>query len=84
VGGNLGVIWLSRDARVLAYSLARATTPSDGLAAYEMARRETVNTIVLACRDMPAAAELAAFEDAYRATTLLDAAVLNARASFTP
>jgi 5-methylphenazine-1-carboxylate 1-monooxygenase len=102
-GGSQAVI----DARVLAYSLARATTPSDGLAAYEMARRETVNAIVLACRDMPAdrmlhrvslrapdgfdriedvlsAAELAAFEDAYRATTLLDTAALNARASLTP
>jgi len=42
------------DARVLAYALARAATPADGLAAYEMARRETVNRIVLACRDMPA------------------------------
>jgi hypothetical protein len=72
-----------------------------------MARRETVNAIVLACRDMPAdrmlhrvsvrapdgfdriedvlsAAELAAFEDAYRATTLPDAAALNTRASLTP
>jgi hypothetical protein len=39
---------------VLAYSLARAATAADGLAAYEMARRETVNAIVLACRDMPA------------------------------
>jgi len=28
------------DARVLAYSLARAATPADGLAAYEMTRRE--------------------------------------------
>ena len=102
-GGSQAII----DARVLAYSLARAATPSDGLAAYEMARRETVNAIVLACRDMPAdrmlhrvsvrapdgfdriedvlsAAELAAFEDSYRATTLPDAAALNTRASLTP
>jgi 2-polyprenyl-6-methoxyphenol hydroxylase-like FAD-dependent oxidoreductase len=102
-GGSQAII----DARVLAYSLARAATPSDGLAAYEMARRETANAIVLACRDMPAdrmlhrvsvrapdgfdriedvlsAAELAAFKDAYRATTLPDAAALNARASLTP
>ncbi len=49
-GGSQAVI----DARVLAYSLARAATAADGLAAYEMARRETVNAIVLACRDMPA------------------------------
>jgi 2-polyprenyl-6-methoxyphenol hydroxylase-like FAD-dependent oxidoreductase len=49
-GGSQAII----DARVLAYSLARAATPADGLAAYEMARRETVNAIVLACRDMPA------------------------------
>jgi 2-polyprenyl-6-methoxyphenol hydroxylase-like FAD-dependent oxidoreductase len=102
-GGSQAVI----DARVLAYSLARAATPADGLAAYEMARRETVNRIVLACRDMPAdrmlhtvsvrapdgfdriedvlsAAELAAFEAAYRATTLPDVAALNARASLSP
>jgi 2-polyprenyl-6-methoxyphenol hydroxylase-like FAD-dependent oxidoreductase len=49
-GGSQAII----DARVLACSLARAATPADGLAAYEMARRETVNAIVLACRDMPA------------------------------
>lgn len=102
-GGSQAII----DARVLAYSLARAATPADGLAAYEMARRETVNAIVLACRDMPAdrllhrvnvrapdgfdriedvlsAAELAAFQDAYRATTLQDVAALNARASLDP
>jgi len=102
-GGSQAII----DARVLAYSLARAATPADGLAAYEMARRETVNAIVLACRDMPAdrllhrvnvrapdgfdriedvlsAAELAAFADAYRATTLQDVAALNARASLNP
>ena len=102
-GGSQAVI----DARVLAYSLAHAATPADGLAAYEMARRETVNAIVLACRDMPAdrmlhkvsvrapdgfdqiqdvlsAAELAAFDDAYRSTTLQDVAALNGRASLSP
>ncbi len=102
-GGSQAVI----DARVLAYSLARAATPADGLAAYEMARREAVNTIVLACRDMPAdrmlhkvsvrapdgfdriedvlsVAELAAFDDAYRSTTLQDVAALNGRASLSP
>ncbi len=102
-GGSQAVI----DARVLAYFLAHAVTPADGLAAYEMARRETVNAIVLACRDMPAdrmlhkvsvrapdgfdriedvlsAAELAAFDDAYRSTTLQDVAALNGRASLSP
>jgi 2-polyprenyl-6-methoxyphenol hydroxylase-like FAD-dependent oxidoreductase len=102
-GGSQAII----DARVLAYSLARAATPADGLAAYEMARRETVNAIVLACRDMPAdrllhrvsmrapdgfdriedvlsAGELAAFEGAYRTTTLQDVAALNARGSLNP
>ncbi len=102
-GGSQAVI----DARVLAYSLAHAATPADGLAAYEMARRETVNAIVLACRDMPAdrmlhkvsvrapdgfdrigdvlsAAELAAFDDAYRTTTLQDVTALNGRASLSP
>ena len=99
------------DARVLAWSLARAVsssgTPAEGLAAYEAARREAVNAIVLACRDMPAdrllqtvstrapdgftriedvlsTAELAAFDQAYRATTLPDVAALNSRASLTP
>ncbi len=92
-GGSQAVI----DARVLAYSLARAATAADGLAAYEMARRETVNAIVLACRDMPAdrmlhkvsvrapdGFELAAFDDAYRSTTLQDVAALNGRASLSP
>jgi 2-polyprenyl-6-methoxyphenol hydroxylase-like FAD-dependent oxidoreductase len=102
-GGSQAII----DARVLAHALAHAATPADGLAAYEMARRETVNAIVLACRDMPAdrmlhtvsvrapdgfdqieevlsPAELAAFDDAYRATTLQDVAELNARASLSP
>ena len=99
-GGSQAVL----DARVLAWSLARAAAsggdPARGLAAYEAARRDTVNAIVLACRDMPAdrllatvsarapdgfgriedvlsAAELAAFDGAYRATTLPDVAALN-------
>ena len=105
-GGSQAVV----DARVLAWSLARALSasgsPADGLAAYQAARRETVNAIVLACRDMPAdrllrtvstrapggferiedvlsAAELAAFDQAYRATTLPDVAALNSRPSLT-
>src|SRR6185312_2077573 len=72
----------------------------------ERARRETVNAIVLACRDMPAdrllqtvstrapggferiddvlsTAELAAFDQAYRSTTLPDVAALNTRPSLT-
>ncbi|MGI5163607.1 flavin-dependent oxidoreductase [Spirillospora sp. CA-253888] len=49
-GGSQAVI----DARVLAWELARAADPEKGLAAYELARRELVNKIVLACRDMPA------------------------------
>jgi 2-polyprenyl-6-methoxyphenol hydroxylase-like FAD-dependent oxidoreductase len=106
-GGSQAVL----DARVLAWWLARARTAgstlADGLAGYEAARREAVNAIVLACRDMPAdrlletvsrrapdgfgaigevlsAAELAAFDDAYRATTLPDVAALNSRPSLTP
>ncbi len=102
-GGSQAVV----DARVLAWSLARAATPAEGLAAYQAARLATVNAIVLACRDMPAdrllqtvstrapdgfdriedvlsAAELAAFDQAYRATTLPDVAALNARPSLTP
>ena len=42
------------DARVLAYSLATATSPEEGLIAYEAERREKANAIVLACRDLPA------------------------------
>jgi 2-polyprenyl-6-methoxyphenol hydroxylase-like FAD-dependent oxidoreductase len=49
-GGSQAIV----DARVLAYSLASSGTPAEGLAAYEAARRETANAIVLACRDMPA------------------------------
>ena len=95
------------DARVLACSLATASSPQAGLAAYEQARREKVNAIVLACRDMPAdrmlqlvnvrapdgfdkitdvlsTAELAAFDDAYRQTTLPDVAALNSRPPLVP
>ena len=106
-GGSQAIV----DARVLAWSLARALsssgTPAEGLAAYEAARRQTVNAIVLANRDMPAdrllhlvsvrapggfgriedvlsAAELAAFDQAYRSTTLPDVAALNSRPSLTP
>ena len=102
-GGSQAIV----DGRVLAYSLARAAAPAQGLADYEAARRETVNAIVLACRDMPAdrllhtvsvrapdgfgriedvlsAAELAAFDRAYRTTTLPDVAALNSRPSLTP
>ena len=102
-GGSQAIV----DARVLARSLARAGTPAEGLAAYEAARRGTVNAIVLANRDMPAdrllhlvsvrapggfgriedvlsAAELAAFDQAYRSTTLPDVAALNSRPSLTP
>jgi len=102
-GGSQAVL----DARVLAWSLARADTPAEGLAAYESQRLPVVNAIVLACRDMPAdrllqtvsrrapggferiedvlsAAELASFDQAYRATTLPDVAALNSRPSLTP
>jgi 2-polyprenyl-6-methoxyphenol hydroxylase-like FAD-dependent oxidoreductase len=100
-GGSQAVV----DGRVLAFSLASATSPAAGLAAYEAARRERVNAIVLACRDMPAdrmlhqvstrapggfdriedvltAAELAAFDNAYQATTRSDVAALNSRPSY--
>jgi 2-polyprenyl-6-methoxyphenol hydroxylase-like FAD-dependent oxidoreductase len=106
-GGSQAIV----DARVLAWSLARARSSSgsaaDGLAAYEAARLQTVNAIVLANRDMPAdrllqlvsvrapggfgriedvlsAAELTAFDQAYRSTTLPDVAALNSRPSLTP
>ncbi|XRQ13603.1 flavin-dependent oxidoreductase [Actinomadura welshii] len=49
-GGSQAVL----DARVLAHELVRAADPADGLLAYERERRDTVNGIVLACRDMPA------------------------------
>ncbi|WP_026400469.1 flavin-dependent oxidoreductase [Actinomadura rifamycini] len=48
-GGSQAVL----DARVLAHELV-AAGPVDGLLGYERERRETVNAIVLACRDMPA------------------------------
>jgi 2-polyprenyl-6-methoxyphenol hydroxylase-like FAD-dependent oxidoreductase len=48
-GGSQAII----DARVLARCLSRAATPEEGLAAYEARRRETVNKIVLANRNMP-------------------------------
>src|SRR5437764_307263 len=103
-GGSQAVV----DARVLAWSLARALSssgsPADGLAAYTEERLSVVNAIVLACRDMPAdrllqtvstrapggferiedvlsTAELAAFDQAYRTTTLPDVAALNSRPS---
>jgi 2-polyprenyl-6-methoxyphenol hydroxylase-like FAD-dependent oxidoreductase len=102
-GGSQAIV----DARVLASSLARSPAASAGLAAYEAARREKVNAIVLACRDMPAdrllhtvsvrapdgfdriedvltGQELAAFDTAYRETTLPDVAALNARPSLGP
>ncbi|MEU5879331.1 flavin-dependent oxidoreductase [Spirillospora sp. NPDC047279] len=49
-GGSQAIL----DARVLAYELARAASPAGGLAAYDRARREPVNRIVLANRAMPA------------------------------
>ncbi|RKS68937.1 2-polyprenyl-6-methoxyphenol hydroxylase-like FAD-dependent oxidoreductase [Actinomadura pelletieri DSM 43383] len=49
-GGSQAVL----DARVLAHELARAADPAEGLLGYERERREKVNAIVLACRDMPA------------------------------
>ncbi|MBW8482477.1 flavin-dependent oxidoreductase [Actinomadura parmotrematis] len=52
--GSNGASQAVLDARVLAFELARAAAPEAGLAAYEAARREPVNAIVLACRDMPA------------------------------
>jgi 2-polyprenyl-6-methoxyphenol hydroxylase-like FAD-dependent oxidoreductase len=110
-GGSQAIV----DARVLAWCLASSGAAAEGvaeglaegLAAYEAARRQTVNAIVLANRDMPAdrllhlvsvrapdgfgriedvlsAAELAAFDQAYRSTTLPDVAALNSRPSLTP
>ena len=105
-GGSQAVL----DARVLAWSLARAlrhrAPRPRAWPPTRRARRETVNAIVLACRDMPAdrllqtvstrapggferiedvlsAAELAAFDQAYRSTTLPDVAALNSRPSLT-
>ncbi|MQY07815.1 flavin-dependent oxidoreductase [Actinomadura macrotermitis] len=48
-GGSQAVL----DARVLAFELARATSPAAGLAAYDAARREPVNKIVLGNRANP-------------------------------
>ncbi|MEW2354801.1 flavin-dependent oxidoreductase [Spirillospora sp. NPDC029432] len=48
-GGSQAVL----DARALAYELARAATPEEGLAAYDAARRETVNAIVIGNRVNP-------------------------------
>jgi 2-polyprenyl-6-methoxyphenol hydroxylase-like FAD-dependent oxidoreductase len=102
-GGSQAIL----DARVLARSLASCAGPADGLTAYEAARRETVNAIAAANRDMPAdrvlhmvedrapegfdriedvlsPAELAAVRDAYRATSLQDAAALNSRPPLGP
>ncbi|MFC4051885.1 flavin-dependent oxidoreductase [Actinomadura syzygii] len=49
-GGSQAVL----DARLLAHELVKAADPAEGLLGYERARREPVNAIVLACRDMPA------------------------------
>ena len=88
-------------------TLSSSGTAAEGLAAYEAARRQPVNAIVLANRDMPAdrllhlvsvrapggfariedvlsVAERAAFDQAYRSTTLQDVAALNSRPSLTP
>jgi 2-polyprenyl-6-methoxyphenol hydroxylase-like FAD-dependent oxidoreductase len=53
-GGSQAII----DARVLARELAAASSPADGLAAYEAERLPAVNTIVLATRSMPVDAVL--------------------------
>ncbi|NDU75620.1 FAD-binding protein [Actinomadura sp. DSM 109109] len=49
-GGSQAVL----DARALAYRLATAATPEEGLLGYEEERRDAANAVVLACRDMPA------------------------------
>ncbi|MBO2453130.1 flavin-dependent oxidoreductase [Actinomadura barringtoniae] len=49
-GGSQAIL----DARVLAYELARSPSVTEGLTAYDKARREQVNAIVLANREMPA------------------------------
>ena len=53
VGSN-GASQAIIDARTLAYALASEASPVAGLAAYETARRDVVNAIVLANRAMPA------------------------------
>ncbi|MDN3355192.1 flavin-dependent oxidoreductase [Actinomadura sp. DC4] len=49
-GGSLAII----DARVLAWELSRTDDPVDALKAYEAARLDEANAVVLACRDMAA------------------------------
>ncbi|GAA5044924.1 flavin-dependent oxidoreductase [Nocardia callitridis] len=51
--GSNGASQAILDGRVLARELDAADDPIAGLAAYEAARRETVNAIVLANRDIP-------------------------------
>lgn len=101
-GGSQAIL----DARVLARCLALASPDREaGLRAYESVRREAVNAVVLANRDMPADRvlqtvaerapegfahvqdvltpdELAAIDEAYRSTTGMDVAELNARGSW--
>lgn len=48
-GGSQAIL----DARAVAAELARTGDPVAGLAAYESARRETANSVVLANRDIP-------------------------------
>ncbi|MGD0560616.1 MAG: flavin-dependent oxidoreductase [Streptosporangiaceae bacterium] len=52
--GSNGAAQAIIDARVLAASLASASSPDEGLRAYEAARHETTARLVLANRDMPA------------------------------
>jgi 2-polyprenyl-6-methoxyphenol hydroxylase-like FAD-dependent oxidoreductase len=49
-GGSLAII----DARVLALELSRTDDPVDALKAYEAARLDDANAVVLACREMSA------------------------------
>ncbi|QEU94347.1 flavin-dependent oxidoreductase [Streptomyces kanamyceticus] len=101
-GGSQAIL----DARVLARCLALAAPDREaGLRAYESVRREAVNAVVLANRDMPAdrvlqtvaerapdgfthvedvltPAELGSINEAYRSTTGVDVAELNARGSW--
>jgi 2-polyprenyl-6-methoxyphenol hydroxylase-like FAD-dependent oxidoreductase len=52
--GSNGAAQAIIDARVLAASLARASSAQDGLRAYEAARLPATTRLVLANRDMPA------------------------------
>jgi 5-methylphenazine-1-carboxylate 1-monooxygenase len=52
-GGSQAIIDARVLARCLSLCLSGAATPQEGLAAYESQRRETVNKIVLANRNMP-------------------------------